>query len=555
MSRFYRGLFLFVGIFIFSSTSATACDYTVGLNEEFTDIQTAIRKAESDGPAGKEVCIKDDKEYVTTRITVNGSGTAAEPFVIKKHPSSDTRPILKDISTYEAGKTHAPLFLLRGSYIIVENLEISRTTGIAFQSYLGRNNTFKDNVTHNIFTVAYKIMESPGTKVDGCIVYEAGISASPACRASESCNVWPENHPEIVNISMSYNNELTNCTIYNVYGGTISSVRSYNTRIANNHIYDTLRSLLHLDQARKVIVENNIVYTSTNGSFEKEDGLYKLDEYYETSINPPDVGVLDFRQPQGQERTIRNNIFINTEWGLNFGKCEKLVGRTTADKPITENTDENCWLKDDIIENNTVLSSSRGILRLSAHQYSENNLVRNNIFHTLTTGSSATNEGVSGGFTFTNNIWNKEPPAFFRGNSDQIKNTTEIKNMFDDPNKIFNDSILLAGTVDPLWFKVKSQYSQWGADVEKVGPNKYSPDTSNPPASIEPSPPSNPSPNPLCSNSADTNQDGKVDIFDYNSVVANFLQQVSPNSPTDINCDQVVDIFDYNMVVTQFQAT
>ena len=59
-----------------------------------------------------------------------------------------------------------------------------------------------------------------------------------------------------------------------------------------------------------------------------------------------------------------------------------------------------------------------------------------------------------------------------------------------------------------------------------------------------------PTPTPI---SGDINHDGKVDIFDYNLLVADFGKTGAPGFvPADINRDGKVDIFDYNILVANF---
>lgn len=48
----------------------------------------------------------------------------------------------------------------------------------------------------------------------------------------------------------------------------------------------------------------------------------------------------------------------------------------------------------------------------------------------------------------------------------------------------------------------------------------------------------------------DVNNDGKVDIFDYNIVLASYGS--SGSLPADLNHDNIVNIFDYNIVVAKF---
>lgn len=53
----------------------------------------------------------------------------------------------------------------------------------------------------------------------------------------------------------------------------------------------------------------------------------------------------------------------------------------------------------------------------------------------------------------------------------------------------------------------------------------------------------------------DTNGDGKVDIFDYNTIVTYFGRTDMTNpevKKADLNNDNIIDIFDYNLVVSNF---
>jgi hypothetical protein len=68
-----------------------------------------------------------------------------------------------------------------------------------------------------------------------------------------------------------------------------------------------------------------------------------------------------------------------------------------------------------------------------------------------------------------------------------------------------------------------------------------------------PSPTPTPSPSPPSFNPGDLNQDGKVNIFDYNILVTDFGKTGSPGFiPADIDKNGKVDIFDYNELVENF---
>ncbi len=50
---------------------------------------------------------------------------------------------------------------------------------------------------------------------------------------------------------------------------------------------------------------------------------------------------------------------------------------------------------------------------------------------------------------------------------------------------------------------------------------------------------------------ADINQDNKIDILDFNMLIANWWK-TNPNNPADINNDGVVDIFDFNLLMVDW---
>jgi len=67
--------------------------------------------------------------------------------------------------------------------------------------------------------------------------------------------------------------------------------------------------------------------------------------------------------------------------------------------------------------------------------------------------------------------------------------------------------------------------------------------------------PSSPSPSPSPSapvKPGDTDNNGDIDIFDYNQVVTDFGKTNDPNTKADLDHDDDVDIFDYNFVVSNF---
>ncbi len=83
-------------------------------------------------------------------------------------------------------------------------------------------------------------------------------------------------------------------------------------------------------------------------------------------------------------------------------------------------------------------------------------------------------------------------------------------------------------------------------------PPPPSPTPTPPPPTPAPAPTPPPTPPPPTFKSADINQDGKVNIFDFSLLVAKFGQAGSNLGRTDINQDAKVNIFDFSILVAQF---
>ncbi len=56
----------------------------------------------------------------------------------------------------------------------------------------------------------------------------------------------------------------------------------------------------------------------------------------------------------------------------------------------------------------------------------------------------------------------------------------------------------------------------------------------------------------IASCAPDINQDGRVDLFDYSSLLIDFLKLQLRNPRSDINKDGIVDLKDYSILVNSF---
>jgi mannan endo-1,4-beta-mannosidase len=109
---------------------------------------------------------------------------------------------------------------------------------------------------------------------------------------------------------------------------------------------------------------------------------------------------------------------------------------------------------------------------------------------------------------------------------------------------------------DPIMgkMKVRSGYlPKLPGIVTSPTPSPVPTPSPTPKPSVSPSPSASPNPtaSPNSCGRADINRDGKVDIFDYAILVANFMKSTFVPE-ADINQDGKVDIFDYSLLAQKF---
>ena len=532
-------LVFFSLIYLFRQTTAVAfaagCDFTVGQNEQYSTIKDAITEAERGDVAGKTICVKDNKVY-TDKLVVSKSGQPNNPFTIKKHPDSATKPKIRDNTAFTVDSYGYTFFHIRGaSHVVIEDMEIQRSAGVGIQASNGDYVTLKNITVHDTLNAAVKLLGSEHSTIDGCVVYTGAWAESPQCLADPVCEAVPAKVPAVVNMIDSYNTVIQNCTIFNSYGNVLSSVKSENTRIVNNTVYDSMRPLIHIDQASRIVIENNLVYNTNNPAMPKvTSAFYKLDEYYNQQKTTQD-GTLNFTTSTGHDRVIRNNIFLNMENGLQFGGCENGI---------------ECVLRNDVIENNTFLNIEDDALIITTHPISANNRIKNNIFdnRTVRANNRIAYSAVTVGLTVGPNIWTRRPPTSLSSSGDILTTTrTDIQNYFTQPDKVLNQAVLVPGQVDPNWFTVKSEYRQYGADASRVGASTRPPIDPNPPTA-----PPTPTPSNTPNRPGDVDGDGLVTRRDYNIIRRNFGLSVSSRVQGDLNSNGKVDIFDFQEVYAHF---
>jgi hypothetical protein len=492
-------LYLLPLLFILSLSgvrAAETCDITVNPGQ---NIQSeGLDKATS----GQTVCVKQGV-YNVDKIKITKKGMS-----VISHPDNSTFPVLKNNSAYTKDTLWFNLFSVEADNVLVDGFEIASSPGRGFVVNSVSNVVAKNIIVHDTYSSGVFIYKSDNIEVDTFEVYRVSKGDSAECRNNPTCNAVNSNHPESVAAVDSNNITMTNMAVYNVWGGTFATFRSKGITLKNSIIYDAKRSLVHLDQASFVNVENNLAYISSkSGEFNSRTGLVKYDEVYSTH-----------RTFTGESRVIKNNIFINMRRGIDFGGCE-VVG-PGGQGP----TNSDCFVKNDIISNNTVLNISEAnatTLRFKENKVAGTNTVSNNIFHHLNTNRIYTST-INSGINFGSNIWSSKPAGL---SGQTVENQAQIKTLFKYPDKAFNKSNHLPGKVDPLWFELKDEYKQYGADVTKVGPKTDTSNTTPTPTPDEPTPtPDETTPTPKYDIKYDLNNDSKINVSDIIELIKYVFQ-------------------------------
>jgi hypothetical protein len=498
-------------IFAFSVTKVDAV-YTCTPGKVVSPGQNIADVANS-ASSGDTICIKEGTYSINGTYTITKSG-----INIVSHPDNTNYPKIESTGTYSNETKWRPAISVKGDNVNVDGIEIAGSPGRGFVVGEARNINVKNLIVHDTYATGIMIINSDNVTIDGFKAYKLSQLETIPCnqrRSIDNCN-----HPESVLIVDSRDAHFTNGIIYNVMGGTFSSARTVNTSLTNSHIYDNTRSLIHLDQATNVRVENNLAYiSSNNGGFNSRSGLIVYDEVYWNHTNDKHYGkTYDYSAFHGGGRTIKNNILINTRVGINLG-CEYEQNQQYEDGKGP--SDDTCRFKDDIVENNIVLNNynyqdgTRTVysksLEVNQNKVEGTNSIKNNIFHHKTpTKVFETAVNLPG--VFGVNVWSGTPQGL---SGQQVKTDAQIKAMFKYPDKAFNQSNHKPGQVDPAWFELKDEFKQFGADVTKVGPNSEGSTNPTPiPSGGIPTPPT-PSPSTAKYDpNYDHNNDNKVNLQD-----------------------------------------
>ena len=364
----------------------TGNDRNNGINSPFLTIQRGVNFLR----AGDTLYVRAGV-YSERVIVADHNGTADNPIVITAFPNE--RPII-DGANLDLGGDGNGLVSIFSAYVRLNGFEIRNAdmTGLYKSNmavYLNGNNILSNCVVHNAFHGGVQICGN-NNLMEFCTVYDCSMyNSDMRIKDGNSAGVSIRGFPSR-SITANYNT-IRNCTIYDVYGETVSAVYTKYT-----------------------VMEDNVVYQGGIYICNSQNGLYQ-----------------------------RNFVYILKDMGefrhVAIGCDNEYSGNTNSDNSIINNICYGAWsnffstsLINCTIANNTFVNSRYdwGVIIYRGFTHS-NSLFVNNIIIQEGSAPCIFYDG-SGGITFSNNLWNKAPVSnleggYSRGTGDVISTSSITK--------------------------------------------------------------------------------------------------------------------------------
>ena len=364
----------------------TGNDRNNGINSPFLTIQRGVNFLR----AGDTLYVRAGV-YSERVIVADHNGTADNPIVITAFPNE--RPII-DGANLDLGGDGNGLVSIFSAYVRLNGFEIRNAdmTGLYKSNmavYLNGNNILSNCVVHNAFHGGVQICGN-NNLMEFCTVYDCSMyNSDMRIKDGNSAGVSIRGFPSR-SITANYNT-IRNCTIYDVYGETVSAVYTKYT-----------------------VMEDNVVYQGGIYICNSQNGLYQ-----------------------------RNFVYIFKDMGefrhVAIGCDNEYSGNTNSDNSIINNICYGAWsnffstsLINCTIANNTFVNSRYdwGVIIYRGFTHS-NSLFVNNIIIQEGSAPCIFYDG-SGGITFSNNLWNKAPVSnleggYSRGTGDVISTSSITK--------------------------------------------------------------------------------------------------------------------------------
>jgi len=378
--------FLLLLLFINQISNATTYyvakngnDRNNGVTLPFLTIQRGVNALK----AGDTLFVRDG--VYTERIVISDhNSTANSPIVISAFRGE--RPVI-DGAGLDLGGNGNGLVSIFSPYVRfngfeVRNVDMTGRYTDHMAVYLNGNDILSNCIVHNAYHGGVQICGN-NNLMEYCTVYDCSMyNADLRIKNGNSAGVSIRGFPSR-SITANYNT-IRNCTIYNVYGETVSAVYTRNT-----------------------VMEDNVVRQGGIYICNSQHGLYQ-----------------------------RNFVFILNDMGefrhAAIGCDNEYSGNTNSDNIIINNICYGAWsnfsatnLTNSTIANNTFVNSRYdwNVIIYRGFTHSNSNFV-NNIVIQESSAPCIFYDG-SDGIRFSNNLWNKLPSnnlegGYARSNSDVI---------------------------------------------------------------------------------------------------------------------------------------
>jgi chitodextrinase len=304
------------------------------------------------------------------RVKIYGSkGTASARIVYRAYPGEK---VIFDGTGVASDK--AVVSLNDTEYVDFSGFEVRNAPHIGIALWYARqtrvlNNVVHDTVRNGIYVGADTTGVVSDITISGNTVYHTVLE-------NQYHNMSDAGWAGAVVIAYCERAVITRNRIYQNDGEGIIYLRSNHARIAGNEISDSFSANLYIDNARFVVADGNLIYSTGNS------------RYFRDGKPSPGIGIANETNTimnPSSDNTFTNNVVIGTRWGFFYGNFETGGG-----------------LRNTKVVNNTFYRTVDEIIRIDDDAHS-NNVVENNIFDQ--TGSPAPRYAGTSGTTYRNNLW------------------------------------------------------------------------------------------------------------------------------------------------------
>lgn len=308
--------------------------------------------------------------YSGSRVSISEiHGTASARIVFR--PYAGEKVIIDGTGTPAATDL---VSLYQASYVDFTGFEVRNATRIGITSWNSHdvriaNNTVHHCVRNGIYAGADTFGISHDVVVDGNTVYNNVLENRNRAFPDGG---WATG----ITLAYSTNSRATNNKVYQNDGEGIVTLLSSDNLIEGNEIFDNFSVGVYVDNARRITVNRNLIYSTGNTSYYREgypaSGIATANEWYEASLPSSDL-------------VATNNIIVNTRWGFFYGAFQAGGG-----------------LKNATIANNTFYKAVDEMIWIEADSHA-NSVFQNNIFHEVSPRALPDINGS--GVIFRANLW------------------------------------------------------------------------------------------------------------------------------------------------------